>query len=228
MADQHYDTTGLLVLDEVTPIITALFGNFRLQPFYPEYRQAYFARLSGTTDPQWSDVHNNLIALAAKLALPLPDDGSVGMGTVLKALSKHFGAEHDKELDDLINGYRFEGSADLEALFLIATRINDGHNLAEMQYEGAWYCNTPRLFGFGGHGCFLSREVQLSSNSQQAADIGRHLRQKLLENDLDAAAGVLAKGILRLFSAVTDQRTRLQLRQRVSSLLQIGNAGPAS
>jgi hypothetical protein len=42
-------------------------------------------------------------------------------------------------------------------LFLIATRFDDGHHLTAIQFEGCWYCSKPRLFEFGGNGCYLGR-----------------------------------------------------------------------
>ena len=69
----------------------------------------------------------------------------------------------------MIERHSFEDTADLDALFLIATRFDDGHHLTAIQFEGCWYCSKPRLFEFGGNGCYLSREVRVISSSSQAS-----------------------------------------------------------
>ena len=35
MANTYFDATGVLVLDRVTPVITTLFGGFKLDEAYP-------------------------------------------------------------------------------------------------------------------------------------------------------------------------------------------------
>src|SRR3546814_19409038 len=79
---------------------------------------------------------------------------------VLDPLAAHFGAEQDGELENLIEHHQFDGSSDLDALLLIASCFDDGHHLTAIQFEGCWHCSRPRLFEFGGNGCYLSREVQ--------------------------------------------------------------------
>lgn len=43
MANNYYEATGVLILDEVTPVITALFDAFNLDPDFPGNGQAYIA-----------------------------------------------------------------------------------------------------------------------------------------------------------------------------------------
>ena len=166
MANNYYDATGVLMLERVTPVITALFGGFDLDESYPGDGQAYIARLSESSDPQWSDVLEALTDLASQLDLPVPDDDDSEndpMGTIIEVLAKHFGTDQNPELQNLVEHHQFEDSADLEALMLIASCFNDGYNLAAIQFEGCWHCSKPRLFEFGGEGCFLSRELSVFS-----------------------------------------------------------------
>jgi hypothetical protein len=93
MANNYYDATGVLMLERVTPVITALFGGFDLDESYPGDGQAYIARLSESSDPQWSDVLEALTDLASQLDLPVPDDDDSEndpMGTIIEVLAKHF------------------------------------------------------------------------------------------------------------------------------------------
>lgn len=218
MANNYYDATGVLMLDRVTPVITALFGGFNLDESYPGNGQAYIARISESNDPQWSDVLEALTDLAAQLDLPAPDDDDredITMAAIIEALAKHFGTEQDPELQNLVEHHEFEDSADLEALLLIASRFNDGHNLAAIQFEGCWHCSKPRLFEFGGEGCFLSRELNVFSSSRQASDLGLALRQALLTSDLDKAAALIAKETLSLLAGVDGEQLRDRLRRQV-------------
>jgi len=218
MANNYYDATGVLMLERVTPVITALFGGFNLDESYPGNGQAYIARISESNDPQWSDVLEALIDLAAQLDLPVPDeDGTedTAMAAIIEALAKHFGTDQDPELQNLVENHQFEDSADLEALLLIASCFDDGHNLAAVQFEGCWHCSKPRLFEFGGEGCFLSRELNVFTTSNRAPELGQELREAILADDLDKAATRIAKETLSLLAGVSAEPLRDRLRKRV-------------
>ena len=230
MANNYYDATGVLMLERVTPVITALFGGFDLDESYPGDGQAYIARLSESSDPQWSDVLEALTDLSSQLDLPVPDDDDSEndpMGTIIEVLAKHFGTDQNPELQNLVEHHQFEDSADLEALMLIASCFNDGYNLAAIQFEGCWHCSKPRLFEFGGEGCFLSRELSVFSGSRQALDLGLDLRQAILADDLDQAAARIAKETLSLLAGVSEESIRDRLRRRVIEQLLGTASSPA-
>ena len=46
MANNYYDATGVLVLDQVTPVITALFGGLKLDASYPGNGEVYIAQIA--------------------------------------------------------------------------------------------------------------------------------------------------------------------------------------
>lgn len=100
-------------------------------------------------------------------------------------------------------------------MLLIASCFNDGHNLAAIQFEGCWHCSKPRLFEFGGEGCFLSRELNVFSSSRQALDLGLDLHQALLADDLDKAAARIAKETQTLLAGISEESIRERLRRRV-------------
>ena len=179
MANNYYEATGVLVLDRVTPVIQALFGTFALDESHPCNGQAYIAQIAETTNPQWPDVLDGLEGFATQLGIPMPDDEGLSIPPLLKLLAVHFGADEDDELANLIERHSFEGTADLDALFLIATRFDDGHHLTAIQFEGCWYCSKPRLFEFGGNGCYLSRAVRVISSSSQALQLGDNCARPL-------------------------------------------------
>lgn len=240
MANNYYDATGVLILDRVTPVITALFGGFKLDENYPGNGQAYVARISEDSDPSWDGVLSCLTALAAQLDLPAPDrvdadddsadnDGDeLSVSVVLDLLAPHFGADQNEELANLIERHDFEGDADLEALFLIAICFNDGHNLAAIQFEGCWHCSKPRLFEFGGDGCYLSREVCVFGNSSDTLELGAQLRKAILAADVEAASALIALETVSLLAGVSDDHFGIALRRRVAErLAQISSIGVA-
>lgn len=226
MANNYYDATGVLVLDQVTPVISALFGRFRLDPTYPGDGKIYIARLSEYHIPQWNDVLVDLMALAAQLDLPAPDlaeeeegGGDLAIEVALDLLASHFGAEQNTDLQALIEHHEFQEEADLEALFAIATAFDDGHHLVAIEFEGSWYCSKPRLFEFGGAGCYLSREVRLFRGSSTVLPLGQALRAAIVANDPEAAAALIAKETQSLLVGISNDHFRMRAVQRVATRL---------
>ncbi len=202
MANNYYEATGVLVLDRVTPVIQALFGAFALDESHPGNGQAYIAQIAETTNPQWPDVLDGLEDLATQLGIPMPDDEGLSIPPLLELLAVHFRADEDEELGNLIDRHSFEDTADLDALFLIATRFDDGHHLTAIQFEGCWYCSKPRLFEFGGNGCYLSREVRFISSSSQALQLGDQLRKTIVAADIEEASALIALETINLLAGV--------------------------
>ncbi|HBN8512526.1 TPA: hypothetical protein L3715_006178 [Pseudomonas aeruginosa] len=219
MANNYYEGTGVLVLNRVTPVIKALFGAFALDENHPGNGQAYIAQIAETNDPRWTDVLDGLENLATQLGIPMPDDEELSIPPLLERLAAHFGADQDGELENLIEHHQFEDSADLEALLLIATRFDDGHNLTAIQFEGCWYCSKPRLFEFGGNGCYLSREVQVFRTSSQALQLGDQLRNTILTADIEEASALIALEAANLLAGITDEQFRLNVRHRIAERL---------
>ncbi|MCW3660290.1 hypothetical protein ACVSNE_00190 [Pseudomonas aeruginosa] len=224
MANNYYEGTGVLMLDRVTPVIKALFGDFALDENYPGNGQAYIARIAETNDPQWSDVFDGLEDLAAQLSVPMPedegsDDEGLPIPQVLERLAEFFGGSKDEELANLIEHYNFEDGADLDALLLIATCLDDGHHLTAIQFEGCWYCSKPRLFEFGGDGCYLSREVQVVRASSQVLQLGDQLRKAILAADAEKASAVIAMEAGSLLAGIHDGQFRMNVRRRVAERL---------
>ncbi|HCF4948707.1 hypothetical protein [Pseudomonas aeruginosa] len=219
MANNYYEGTGVLVLNRVTPVSKALFGAFALDENHPGNGQAYIAQIAETNDPRWTDVLDGLENLATQLGIPMPDDEELSIPPLLERLAAHFGADQDGELENLIEHHQFEDGADLEALLLIATRFDDGHNLTAIQFEGCWYCSKPRLFEFGGNGCYLSREVQVFRTSSQALQLGDQLRNTILAADIEEASALIALEAANLLAGITDEQFRLNVRHRIAERL---------
>jgi len=130
-------------------------------------------------------------------------------------------------LDHFIEHQDFGGFAGLDALFLIATWFDDGHNLKAVAFEGCWHCSKPRLFEFGGDGCFISRPVGHFANSSQVLELGEALMQALLDNNIEAAGILIANQTIRLLAGIRNSETRATLRKLVAGhLAQPPSAAP--
>ncbi|TBU88450.1 hypothetical protein [Phytopseudomonas dryadis] len=215
MANNYYDATGVLVLDRITPVIAALFSGFKLDASYPGNGQAYIARIAEDNEPDWDTIYENLVDLAVSSNLPVSTEDIPPMDELLAVFAKHFGADHDEALMNLIEQHGFDDVVDVDALFLIATRFNDGHNLKEICLEGCWHCSKARLFEFGGDGYYWSHEFETFSASGQAIQLGREIRRALLSSDLDTAATAIERETTRLLSGINDEAQRKQLHRRV-------------
>ncbi|GHU04840.1 hypothetical protein FACS1894158_06000 [Betaproteobacteria bacterium] len=135
------------------------------------------------------------------------------------SVSTYFKTDQNEELETLIEHHSFEGDADLDALFLIATCFDDGHHLEAILFEGCWSCSKPRLYEFGGDGCFLSREIRLSTTSSQAMELGQQLRDAILAADIEEASRLIAQETGNRLSGINDESFRSRLRLRVAERL---------
>jgi len=220
MANNYFDATGVLVLNRVTPVIRALFSGFKLDESYPGDGEAYIARISEDGDPQWADILDKLVQLAGDLGVPIPATDDPPMERCLVALAGYFRVEEDEALDHLIEHHAFDDTPDLEALFLIATRFEDGHGLSAIRLEASWYCSKPRLFEFGGQGLFLSREFTHRCESSQGWELGQAVHSSLVAGDFDAVAALLARKMTELLNGISGATARTTVRQKLAQRLQ--------
>lgn len=218
MPNNYYEGTGVLVLDKVTPVITALFRSSKLDPHHPGNGQAYIASSSVKKSAQWSDIHESLLHLSCKLDLPCPDDNTERtLVQTLTLLAQHFHTE--SKLADLLTKHTINDDDEVEfaTLFYLATCFDDGHGLQEIHFEGAWYCSKLRLFQFGGHGFFLSREFEVYGNSTEHISMGVELRKAILKQDINTAADLLFANLSTVITGISDEKIRQDVTTELSN-----------
>lgn len=225
MANNYNDMTGVLVLDKVTPVISALFGDYNLDAAYPGNGEAYIAKISESNSCTWDGVLENLQGLAEKLGLDVENIETVE--DALEILAKHFKVEQ-QSLVDLIEQQPFEDDADLDVLFTIARFFDDGHGLKAYKTEESWHCDRPRLFEFGGAGAFTGLHVSTGSSSGQAVRIGETLEAALAAGHLDAAAEAVRETVDNLLAGIRDETARTQVRSKLAQLLAVTTTPDAS
>ncbi|MBN0002054.1 hypothetical protein JTL74_32920, partial [Pseudomonas aeruginosa] len=97
--------------------------------------------------------------------------------------------------------------------------IDDGHHLTAIQFEGCWHCSKPRLFEFGGNGCYMSREAQVFRTSSHALQLGDQLRKTIVATDIEEASALIALEAANLLAGITDEQFRLNVRHRIAERL---------
>lgn len=216
MPAQFFAVTGALVLNRVTPVITALFGGFGLNPSSPADIEPRVAR-----PPTWDGILRSLATLAHDLSIRPSEGAFDNIPSVLLLLSAHFKCFNDAALVDLIENHCFEGQADLDTLFVIATRFDDGHGLTAIRLQGGLYCSTRRLFAFSGPATFIYADVFLRSESGDALALGDNFRAGT--RDLAHGADRLAHELLALlgdlYTTIPDEVGRQSLRKRIAHML---------
>jgi len=222
MANNYSDMTGVLVLNKVTPVIQALFGAFALDARNPGDGQAYIANIGEENDCRWERVLEGLDDLIEQLGLhdATTDDAQPGsMEHALRVLARHFQATDNEALDQLIERGDFEDDADLLSLFAIAQAFDDGHGLASIKTETAWYCSKPHLFEFGGAGQYHGRHFTFEVSSQQAAHHGDAIDAALAGGATDAAAAEVHRMLENILAGIHGETTRADVRQKLAGLL---------
>lgn len=212
----YSDSTGVLELEKVTPAIKALFGAFNMDESYPGDGKVYIARISEGQDTSWEAVMDDLRAWAAELALNVGDE--LSPKDVLTALAGHFGKADDAwfaEIGDAIEP-ALDQDAEIEILFGIAQRIDDGHGLKAIRLEGAWHCDKPRLFEFGGYGLYVGKNVTVGASSTEVLTQGGSLDKLLETGDTQAAAMIVLQDIQHILDGIPNDQHRAAIRQKLA------------
>ncbi|AZD86811.1 hypothetical protein C4K14_3989 [Pseudomonas chlororaphis subsp. aureofaciens] len=219
MANNYYDGTGVLLLDTVTPVITALFDGYKLDPTYPGNGAAYVALIAEDNSPQWIDVRDGLEIVAKQHQLSLGDGEERSLTDLIELLATHFQTTQSSVLHDLLSNEELDNEPNLYSLFVIAQVLDDGHGLRAIEWQGCWHSSKPRLSEFGGDFFYNSRSLRLSGNSSTWLELARTLEAALLADELDDAARLITQSVGRVFAGVNDTAIRVELHERVCAML---------
>lgn len=219
MANNYCDLTGVIFVNQVTPVIKALFKCYELDETTPGNGSAYIASFSEGSSTSWDSVYENLLDLIETLKLKIPEDDLETAVDILEFLTTHFKAEANEELANLLEHGDFENDADLDQLFTIARAFEDGHGMSGVKTEACWYADKKRLFEFGGTGYFTGLQFSFSYSSQQAADFGESVNKALSEDLIYDAANLLIKQMTTCLAGINDEQKRASLRSLIAAKL---------
>ncbi len=222
MANNYSDSTGVLVLNKVTPVINALFGPLELDASYPGNGQAYIASMSESTSGSWETIKENLEELANELSLALPDDAEDTIEEYLYLLASHFGADGNEQLEGIIDMTDFDNDADFASLFQIARAMNDGHGLSAYKVETAFHCSKPRLGEFGGSGEYAGTQLAVAENTSRITALGEKLEEALVAKDAAKAALEVHRHINQILVGIYDSATREAVTKKLANILAEG------
>ena len=221
MANNYMDMTGVLKLDAVTPVITALFGGFKLDPTTPGNGQVSIAAGTEKNIVSWACVCSDLADLAVTLGTGIGEQDMDDMSAVLEALAIAFNCHEAPFIAHLVDCEDWDGDAELSVLFAIATRFDDGHGLSYFSVEGAYTCNRQLLGQFGGFGEFCSKEYSICEGSNRTVELGNQVHDALVAGDSDSAAEVLLRQVTSLLDGIADEEVMRQVRQKVAARLAV-------
>ena len=220
MANTYYNTTGVLHLERVTPVIRALFGHLELDPTYPGNGQTYIADLAEQTNNSWSEVLKGVRELLIKKG-KIPSE-SLTNGDEDDEYIVAVGKENIQKLGELINldgslklpallaQIELDNSPGLVELFRLAELLDDGHGLTACNVQSSWHCSKPKIGEFGGSGEFIGKHAHTASTSYQAESLGLALEAALSspENSVTAAACVIQTKLSMMLLSIQDDTVR--------------------
>lgn len=223
MADSYYEGTGVLVLQQVTPVIKALFSGFQLDPRYPGNQHVYIAMQSFEGLPEWDNIGQSLLTLARELEMAGIDE-DVPIERLLVQLSEHFLPKRhgvdisatreafDDVMRAILKSIDFDETPCLKDLFVLAHLLDDGHGLERIEFEAGITCSKLWLGEFGGDGLFISKLVELRSDSRSIITLGRALLAALRNNDTEQAAKYLLSDVCDNLNGISCEQQRAQVR----------------
>jgi len=132
MIQRYFLTIGVLTADRMTPVLAALFDGFALKTVRAELT-------SISSPPTWTSVLEQLRSVVRNLAIDPPEGALDSIPSVLLLLAAHFRCLDDPALVRLIETHRFERDVDLDTLFTIAKRFDDGHGLKALRFDAGPY-----------------------------------------------------------------------------------------
>jgi hypothetical protein len=173
--------------------------------------------MSQNSAPSWQSILEDLRDLAESLDIEVPVNDEWFAGDYLRVLARHYNADSDAVLSRLLATHQFTDDADLDTVYRVAERMDDGHGLKSMRIEGCWHSDRPRLFEFGGDCSFYSRQVKLDSNTSNAVEFGAKLDSALVAGDAAAASAHIQSEFNKIVASIQDD----QMRGQVSDLLRV-------
>lgn len=215
MASTQYDATGVLVLKVITPVIRAIFGVFNLGSAINE-GEVYIAFVAERSDPTWDGIQSDLAELAVEMGLCANAEDS---SAALDLLFAHFGFADAEWIESIKSLAANCEQVAVEEAFALATQLDDGHGLTAVKFEGAWHCDKPVLFEFGGNGRYCSAVFNMERSSSTALTLGNKVSKHLAAGEVPEAARALSEDILNTLNGITDDAQRAAVTKTIAAKL---------
>lgn len=218
MANNYSESTGLLRLKKVTPVIEAMFGQFN---FGPTHSGEFYIGIDDETCPLWEGLSERLSDLCNSLGIKigLDDMQDTLVEKYLGALADHFGKSDDTDLMNYIEHIDVFSTVEIDEMYFLATKFDDGHGLSAMEIEGCWYCSKLRYGEQGGWGSYDGKYFSDRTHSNESITYGRAIDVALGFNDVETATKIIAKRTESMLSGISDENQRKAVLQRLNVLM---------
>lgn len=210
-----FDVSGVLRLKRITPVIRAFFGQVVVGDVSAN-GDLIIAKKADADNPTWEPVFSAVVALANEKGIVLRKHADGLMTDYLCGLALHFGL-HEEKFANMLDHIYFEDEFDIEGAFEIAVLFNDGHDLTSMEMEGCSGGSGEVVKRSSGYGSYMSKNINVSTASTDAIDLGRRLDLALGGANIDLAATWLTKEIDRLMQGIHDEIIRDLIWERIIS-----------
>lgn len=217
MANNYYQATGSLKLNQITPVINALFGVFNVEEIDNE--TAYIKQDEG--DCTSHEAVAEQICLVMEVA---PGDDSFACS--LRAMADKVG-KYD-EVSEYLSQSELEfapdDSCDLNLLYDLARIMDDGHGLSSLQISGAWTCDKMRLGEFGGDATYIGNNFTLRTGTYIAENLGEFIDRAIGEGDFVKVQSRIFSDLHNMLSGVSNETVRENILAGLANLMQPGRA----
>lgn len=206
MANSHSEWTGALIHDGdtlvITPVIATLFS-----PFNCDGGGDYIG--SGPDEAQfWDCFESDDIALIAeRVGVSLDQVMPNGLFDIEGAFRMLLAAKGIN--DSILDSIDFSNSYYVQDALLLATHLNDGHNVTGIKLSGAYYCDKLRQWEQGGFDSFTTGNLDISTDTQSDIQFFERLDRSIAENDVEAASEAVASRLSNILSGIKDEAFRV-------------------
>jgi hypothetical protein len=212
VSNTYFDATGVLLFDgpaEITPMIRTLFQPFNLSDdSTDDETQLTITVQSEIQTPFWDSYLEHLVdslpeeARKALFVLESPD-----------CILSEYGHQFGVDLGDFVDAIDFESEVNILDIVRLAHLLSDGHNLVGVSMEGAWHCDRPLLWKFGGRVLHHTPRYTLSLSSFDVRTFASSL-DTAISASADATAGILNQWLNRFIDGIEDRNLQDSLRFR--------------
>lgn len=212
MSNTYFDATGVLLFDgpaKITPMIRTLFQPFNFSDdSTDDETQRTISAQSEIQTPLWDSYLEHLVA-----ALPEEARNALVVLESPDCILSEYGHHCGVDLEGFVDGIDFDGEVDILDIVHLAHLLSDGHNLIGVSMEGAWHCDRPRLWEFGGWAVHHTPRYTLNLSSSDVRTLASSL-DSALSQSADATAGILNQWLNRFIDGIEDRSLQDNLRFR--------------
>lgn len=236
MSNLYYESSAVLRLDSITPVISALFEPLGLEAMPPEHGKcrASVAIEPESTDASWDRLRNGLQALsearrielsgeqletlASTWGVTICTDPTPDGKTLLLALADDLDRVAWPGFLAFLDDMDEAADATISDRFLLAMALDDGHGLEGLTRSASWYSSKTSALSNGGAAEEIGPQFSYSWNSDQAIELSQEVSQLLSQDRGEEAAHHLCQHVKALLLGLHMPQHRAQMKRALLTL----------